>query len=112
MEAIRAIGNSILRPAAAPAEPGPGRIESPPRAADSPTQEKGAERITRLLQQNLGIPDIQFNYSVHKPTGTIVVKVINKDSGEVIREIPPEELLAIAECIIQELHGLFYDQKI
>lgn len=46
----------------------------------------------------------KFEYSVHKSTGDIVVKVLNAETNEVIREIPPEKLLDIVDKL-QEISG-------
>ena len=111
MEEIRAIGNTIIRQAIHPPEssrtPAPARANGP-----TPEQMKQAGKVTKLLQENLNSFNVKFDYSVHESTGTIVVKVINGETGKVIREIPPKELLALAESIVEELHGLLYDEKI
>ncbi|MDR1532575.1 MAG: flagellar protein FlaG [Clostridiales bacterium] len=53
----------------------------------------------------------EFKYSIHKPTNTVIVKVINSGTNEVIREIPPEKSLdALAK--MWELHGLLLDKKL
>jgi flagellar protein FlaG len=47
---------------------------------------------------------------VHEDTERIVVEVVNKDSGEVIRQIPPEYILDIM-AKIDALLGVFVDEK-
>lgn len=51
-----------------------------------------------------------FEYSIHEKTHEIVVKVINRDTNEVIREIPPEKTLDMV-AKMWELAGLFVDEK-
>jgi len=51
-----------------------------------------------------------FEYSIHEGTKQIMVKVINKETKEVIREIPPEKILDLV-AKIWELVGLFVDEK-
>lgn len=41
----------------------------------------------------------------------VVVEIKDKETGEVIRQIPPEELLKIREKMIEQT-GLLFDQKI
>src|SRR5262245_3472994 len=36
-------------------------------------------------------------FTVQPKTGIVSIKIVDADSGEVIREIPPEEILHIAE---------------
>lgn len=52
----------------------------------------------------------QFQYSVHEKTKQIMVKIINSDTNEVIKELPPEKTLdAIAK--MWELAGILVDEK-
>ncbi|MFH2060191.1 MAG: flagellar protein FlaG [Pseudomonadota bacterium] len=41
----------------------------------------------------------------------VVVEIKDKETGEIIRQIPPEELLKIREKMIEQT-GLLFDQKI
>ncbi|WP_227767271.1 flagellar protein FlaG [Zhaonella formicivorans] len=51
-----------------------------------------------------------FEFSIHEKTKEIMVKVIDKETGELIREIPPEKILdAVAK--MWELAGLLVDEK-
>ncbi len=52
-----------------------------------------------------------FEFSVHKPTNTIVVKIVDSDTNEVIDEIPPEKILDLVAGL-WEIAGLFVDRKI
>ena len=51
-----------------------------------------------------------FQYSIHEKTNQIMIKVIDKETKELILEIPPEKALdAIAK--MWELAGIFVDEK-
>lgn len=52
--------------------------------------------------------DVQF--TVDKETGREVVKVVDRETKEVIRQIPSEEMVAIAKRL-DELQGLIIRQK-
>ena len=52
--------------------------------------------------------DVQF--TVDKETGKDVVKVVDRETKEVIRQIPSEEMVAIAKRL-DELQGLIIRQK-
>lgn len=52
----------------------------------------------------------EFHYSVHEKTGEILVKVLNKDTHEVIREIPSEKILDLV-AKLQEICGVIVDEK-
>jgi flagellar protein FlaG len=54
--------------------------------------------------------DRRFEFSVHEKTGEVMIKVINKATNEVIREIPNEKFLDMMTKL-QELVGLNIDEK-
>ncbi len=52
----------------------------------------------------------KFSYSVHEATGRTVVKLVDIDTEEVVREIPPQKFLdAIAN--LWEMAGILVDKK-
>lgn len=53
----------------------------------------------------------QLEFSIHEKTGDIMVKVKNSESGEVIREIPPEKILDLV-ANIWEMLGIIVDKKV
>lgn len=52
----------------------------------------------------------RFEYSIHKKTHEIMIKVINTDTNEVVREIPPEKILDLIANLMQ-LAGLVVDER-
>lgn len=73
--------------------------------------QKNFEGISRAIQEGVGGENIRLNYSFNKPTGQVVVTVVDGKSGKVIRQIPPYELLALAESMM-EFEGIIFDKKI
>ena len=55
--------------------------------------------------------DRRFEFSVHERLKTFMVKVIDSNTDEVIREIPPEKLLDIIANML-EVAGILVDEKI
>lgn len=76
-------------------------------AASNEQTIKQLEKAIRAIQG----PEKTFEISVHEQTHAIMVKVFNKQTGDLIREIPPEKLLDVAASIM-ELNGLIVDEKI
>ena len=70
------------------------------------TLEKLSQVLSELVDQN----KIEFHYD--KTAGTLVVKVMDPDSGEVIRSIPPEYLLDMIRADDLELNGIIIDKMI
>ncbi len=52
--------------------------------------------------------DLEF--SIDEVTGRTILKVIHAESGEVIRQIPPEELLNITRTFIEGTGSLINDE--
>jgi flagellar protein FlaG len=68
------------------------------------------EAITSSLKQSFElIHQVDLQFSVHKASGRTVVTVTDALTGEVIREVPPAELLNLA-ARLDEMIGLLFDQ--
>jgi flagellar protein FlaG len=85
-------------------------------------EEEEKEKSDSLLSKDLGqIQDatndllaqmnIQLDFEKNRELEAVVVKVRNRESGEVIREIPPEEMLRIAKRM-EEMSGMLLDKEI
>ena len=75
----------------------------------NPTFDDVVEAINSV-EESLKIFTQKVNFSVDKDTGRYLIKVIDSESGDVIREIPPEKLLKISKQI-KEILGLLFDEK-
>ena len=65
---------------------------------------ESANRASSLAAHNL-------KFRVDQQTERLVIKVVDKETGETVREIPPEEMLAIAESIERYQKGLLLSQE-
>ena len=54
--------------------------------------------------------DRKFEFSINEETNDVIIRVINKETDEVIREIPSEKILDMVAKMM-ELAGLFIDEK-
>ncbi|ANQ54352.1 flagellar protein FlaG [Thermosipho sp. 1063] len=52
----------------------------------------------------------EAEFNIDKDTGMIVVKIKDKDTGEIIRQIPPEVALRLAKNL-EELIGVIFDER-
>lgn len=64
----------------------------------SKQEEKLAEKISQLNDYAQHI-NREIQFSVHKETNQTVVKVIDAETDKVIRQLPSEEILKIAESL-------------
>ena len=51
-----------------------------------------------------------LSFEVHQPSGHMLVRVVDRETGEVIRSVPPEELLDMT-AKIRELAGMLFDGR-
>jgi flagellar protein FlaG len=79
-----------------------------PKAATDP---KELKRMTEELQRRVGGANAQIQFSVDESTGISVVKVTDRMTHEVIRQIPSEEVLQIAKSVDHYKEGLLVNSK-
>ena len=56
------------------------------------------------------IQNRSLRFKIHERTNEVMVKVVDSETGEVIREIPPEKLLDMFANML-ELAGLIVDER-
>lgn len=54
--------------------------------------------------------DNRFEFRIHERTGRFMVKLINKETDEVIKELPPEKILDLVASI-WDLVGILVDER-
>ena len=68
------------------------------------------DEISELLNFEMKARSTNLNFSVDEPTNRVVVKVINNDTGDVIREVPSEAILKVSRNI-EALKGILFDGR-
>jgi len=69
------------------------------------------EEVVKNLKEKLSMLNTQLQIQIDKDTDMVVVKVIDKQTKEVIRQIPPEYVLKIAKYL-DEIAGLLFSEKV
>ncbi len=91
----------------------------------TPIQKGGGEKISLppesdpqslkemvgAIQEELEKLNVRLVFNVDKKTGEIVVKIVDPKTNEVIRQIPPEELLRVREKL-DELVGILFEARV
>lgn len=62
------------------------------------------------VNQALCFLNERLEFSVHEETNRIIVRVLDRETEEVLREIPPEQILDLV-AKLQELVGLLVDKR-
>lgn len=73
----------------------------------TPSEATMADAVSKA---NLRMEHTRCEYSYHKKTNRVSIKVIDRDTDEVIREIPPEKSLDMLQKM-WELAGMLVDEK-
>jgi flagellar protein FlaG len=113
VNAVKAL--EVSRPMATPT---PG--DTTATAADTPASDSlAATGKVERVQVEKAVQDIQafvdsnqrnLNFSIDETTGAVVVKIVATLSGEVIRQLPSEEAVKMAQRL-KDPHSLLFDEK-
>lgn len=79
----------------------------------SPQRDLSREEIADVVDRlNSGVKDMheRLTFSIHEKTQRVVVKIINTDTNEVIRELPAREAIKLLEHI-QDFLGMIVDES-
>ncbi|MDY6842959.1 MAG: flagellar protein FlaG [Thermodesulfobacteriota bacterium] len=78
---------------------------------DTKNLQKTLEHVTKGINEFMNKTERHLSFHIHKETGKLTVQVIRSETGEIIREVPPGELLDIA-ARIQENLGVLFDIEV
>lgn len=79
-----------------------------PEISDSSMEERLA-KVTEQIRVAASIFSKKLDFILDKSSGRLVVRVLNADTEEIIRELPPQKLLELAARIREDL-GVIFDE--
>jgi flagellar protein FlaG len=98
-----------------------GSIKQPPRDQKDDSEGRSLSRASadraKIAQaavrfnEVLSLTDSQLKIEVDHETDRVIVKIVEQESGEVIRQIPPEELLEL-EQYLSSPKGLLLQEQV
>jgi flagellar protein FlaG len=101
---------------ALPMAPSPGQQSQPPQQqARLPSQEQTAAQVKAAvnnINQSMQFMNRGVMFSVDPSTKETVVKVVESGTGTVIKQIPSEQVLAIAQAIDTMQQGMLLQHKV
>ena len=77
-------------------------LEDIQRAVDS--MKKKLEKLKEIIRG-------EAEFEIDRKTGMVIVKIKDRNTGEIIRQIPPEVVVKIAK-VIEEFLGLLLDERV
>jgi flagellar protein FlaG len=78
-----------------PARKHPGSEQAPSAPFDRAAIDRAVAKVSEVLDTT----DPRLKIEIDDETKRVVVKIVQEDSGEVIRQIPPEELLKLEKYL-------------
>ncbi len=74
-------------------------------------QQATNERVKKAVEQlNRNMPHSEAIFGIHEKTNRVTIKIVDKDTKEVIKEFPPEETLDMI-AKVWELAGIMIDER-
>jgi flagellar protein FlaG len=111
IESLTISENSVARPETgkfSEAKEAPRGVKQAEKQSITLESAKMSELVADI--KNEMIRNVSLQFVVREDIGRVVVTVIDESTGEVIREIPPPEVLKLAENIDKAI-GTIFDQK-
>lgn len=71
--------------------------------------DEALKKAIQVLNKQLSYTEAQYGY--HDTTNRVIIKIVDKETDEVLREIPPEKTLNMISKV-WELAGMLVDEKL
>ena len=85
--------------------------EKPKLSIDLAAMQKRLDQAIEHLNEQLQSSQTNLGFSIDSETDIVVVKVTNKETGELVRQIPAEAVVRLAGKM-EDLKGLLLDENL
>jgi flagellar protein FlaG len=86
-------------------------VKDAKEASSAPLSAEQLDKVAQQLQDFVGEMNRGLEFTVDKDSGRDVIKVIDKNSGELVKQYPSEEVLTLV-AKLSEMIGSFVDAKV
>ena len=86
------------------------RLSSASEDRNGASEAQDLEETVAQIQNTVDRIDSQVQFSVEEDLNRVVVKVVERDSGELIRQFPPEEVLRV-QRFFDEQSGILIEEE-
>lgn len=87
------------------------RTHAPAASSNAALDPEALQSALSDVQSALSVVTNDLRFTIDDDTGRTVVKIVDKETDEVIRQIPSEEMLRIAKAL-DKLQGLLIKQEV
>lgn len=70
---------------------------------DKTYEKKDLDKAVNKLNKFLEDDNTRAEYSYHKDLGTLMIKIVDKDTDEIILELPPEKILNMVASMCKQV---------
>ena len=118
MSSLKAVSNVNLQEAPKPSQrtrqgttPLEGKDASAGRQTEArPMDQEDVNALAKELNQTLKQVDDNFSVSVDNDTGMMVVRITDSQTGEVVKQVPPQQVLD-ANVSVERIIGLLVNDQ-
>ncbi len=82
-----------------------------PAKVDPPAPPKLDEKVLEQIKKDLDLSSVGREYRVIDKLGRVYVRLYDKETGEMIREIPAEKLLRVAK-VLEAVSGALFEKVV
>jgi len=66
--------------------------------------------VLRVAERHFHFRNVGLEFEVHDATGRLKVTVLDSETGKIIREVPPQQVLDMV-AKLDEMMGILFEQK-
>ena len=103
---MRAVSRSLTAAAWKPEAVGPASTDKVDISESGQTMSE-MEQTVKSLQEYAGWGNFNIGFRQDDQSGSVVISIIDRDSGEVVRQIPPDEILSLRSHLKELLSEVF-----
>ncbi len=108
---IRSTPSIVQEKNPVPVMPGTaGKAQGPEQEVQSKVSEAFIKKAVGKANETMQVQGRCLQFKIHEKTNEIIVKIVNTETKEVIREIPSEKMLDMFASML-ELAGLIVDER-
>jgi len=105
-----AVAPSAATPSPSATTPQEVKVTSPVAKIDAAEMQKKVEEAVARLNEQMEANGRKLGFSVDDRLNKQIVRVVNKETGEVVRQIPNEVVIRVANSI-EDLKGVLFDAE-
>lgn len=109
--AAQPVDNITLTVKAAEGKDGEGENSTYGNPAEQPNSSANAKKIKEAVEEmNKKMANSEAQFGIHEATNRVTIKIVDKKTKEIIKELPPEKTLDMI-AKVWEMAGILVDEK-